>query len=65
MPPSQPVGGAMEKSDSKMNNRKLFPKCAEFVDGYRKYFEQLSVLYVKENGIEKGKKGDEGFPINY
>lgn len=55
----------MEKSDSKMNNRKLFPKCAEFVDGYRKYFEQLSVLYVKENGIEKGKKGDEGFPINY
>jgi hypothetical protein len=52
----------MSQNESKMKNRKDFPECAAFVDDMRNIFgpDQVTVTYVRENGIEKGKRGDEG-----
>jgi hypothetical protein len=55
----------MSQNESKMNNRKLMPQCAAWVDDIRNHFGEVTVTYAKENGIEKGKKDQEGFPSKY
>jgi hypothetical protein len=48
-------------NQSRSENRKLMPFCAECVDDARKYFgDGITVRYVKENSVEKGSQGDEG-----
>lgn len=43
------------------SNREQFPFCAECVDDARKNFGSgIKVKYVKENGTEKGTRGEEG-----
>jgi hypothetical protein len=51
-------GAIMDQSRSE--NRNQFPECAKFVDSMREVFGPVTVTYVRENGIEKGKRGDEG-----
>jgi hypothetical protein len=48
-------------NQSRSENRKLMPFCAQCVDDARKYFgDGITVRYVKENSVEKGSQGDEG-----
>jgi hypothetical protein len=47
-------------NQSRSENRNQFPECAKFVDSMREVFGPVTVTYVRENGIEKGKRGDEG-----
>jgi hypothetical protein len=55
----------MSQNESRMKNRALMPQCAAFVDSMREAFGEVTVTYAKENGIEKGKKDQEGFPSKY
>jgi hypothetical protein len=55
-------GKPAKSSSSKEKNRQLMPQCAAWVDDIRNHFGEVTVTYAKENGIEKGKKDQEGFP---
>jgi len=41
---------------TKTKNRNDFPEVAKIIDGFRKYFPGLTVLCVRENDRELGKK---------
>jgi hypothetical protein len=56
------LGTDMSQNESKMNNRKLMPTVAAWVDDIRNHFGEVTVTYAKENNLEKGKKDQEGFP---
>ena len=44
--------------NTKEQNRKLFPQTAKLLQQLKKAGFTFKVIYVKENGIEKGKKSD-------